>query len=89
MAISVDEATLAQCQCDVRATLETDDGALILAQYNGRADLSDAGEPGAVYATPRFETGDPRYSWLNRTQCVMKGRVDIPRGITYQVYEVR
>ena len=76
-------------QLDVRATLETDDGALILAQYHGRCDLSDPATPGPVYSTPRFETGDPRYSWLNKVQLVMKGRVEVPTHITYRIYQVR
>jgi hypothetical protein len=42
-----------------------------------------------VYSAPRFETGDPRYAWLNTIQAVMKGRVDLPRQITYRMYEVR
>jgi hypothetical protein len=76
-------------QLDVRATLETDDGALILTQYMGRCDLSDPAGPGPVYSTPRFETGDPRYAWLNKLQLVMKGKVEIPTHITYGVYQVR
>ena len=76
-------------QLDVRATMETDDGALILAQYNGRCDLSDPASPGPVYSTPRFETGDPRYAWLNKVQLVMKGKVEIPTGITYRMYLVQ
>jgi len=76
-------------QLDVRATLETDDGALILVQYHGRCDLSDPEAPGPVYNAPRFETGDPRYAWLNKVQAVMKGKVDLPRQITYRIYEVR
>jgi hypothetical protein len=76
-------------QLDVRATLKTDDGVLILAQYMGRCDLSDPAAPGPVYATPRFETGDPRYAWLNKVQAVMKGKVELPTQITYQIYQVR
>ncbi len=75
-------------QLDVRATLVTDDGALILAQYMGRCDLSDPSSPGPVYATPRFETGDPRYTWLNKLQMVMKGVVELPTHITYGVYAI-
>src|SRR5688572_18698704 len=44
---------------DVRALFETDDGALVFTQYHGRVDTTIPGAP--VYATPRFETGDPRY----------------------------
>lgn len=76
-------------QLDVRATVETDDGALILAQYHGRCDFSDPDNPGPVYATPRFETGDERYTWLNKVQAVMKGKVELPTQITYRIYQVR
>lgn len=76
-------------QLDVRATLESDDGALILAQYMGRCDFSNPEAPGPVYATPRFETGDPRYAWLNKLQAVMKGKVELPTHITYGIYAVQ
>ena len=39
-------------QLDVRATLETDDGALIFVQYNGRADFSDPAAPGRSSPLP-------------------------------------
>jgi hypothetical protein len=76
---------------DVRFTVETDDGALIFVQYHGRCDLSGGIEnPGPVYAAPRFETGDPRYSWLNTLQAIQKGKVDFARNeLIYQVYEIR
>jgi hypothetical protein len=76
-------------QLDVRATLETDDGALIFIQYNGRVDFSDQAAPGPVYTTPRFETGDERYAWLNKVQAVMKGRSDGRTLIAYRMYELR
>jgi hypothetical protein len=41
-----------------------------------------------VYATPRFETGDERYRWLNRIQAVGKGAFD-GTTLAYQVYELR
>jgi len=44
----------------VRATLATDDGALIFIRYNGRVDFSNPEAPGPAYTTPRFETGDER-----------------------------
>ncbi len=76
-------------QLDVRATLETDDGALIFVQYNGRWDYSDPAAPGPVFTTPRFETGDKRYAWLNKVQAVMKGRSDGRSLIAYHLYELR
>jgi hypothetical protein len=76
---------------DVRFTLETDDGALVYVQYHGRCDISQGiGQPGSVYAAPRFETGDARYRWLNNIQAVQKGRLDPETlQITYKAYEVR
>jgi hypothetical protein len=78
-------------QLDVRATMETDDGALVFCQYNGRCDVTEGFEAaGPVYAAPRFETGDERYQWLNKVQAVQKGTVDFAKGeITYRMYEVR
>jgi hypothetical protein len=69
---------------DVRATLETHDGALILTTYRGRIDLNG----GAIYIAPLYDTGDERYLWLNSIQAVGKGSLD---GIelSYEIYEVR
>ena len=71
---------------DVRLLLETDDGALVLVQYQGRVDTTIPLAP--VYATPRFDTGDVRYLWLNRIQAVAKGTLD-GSTLTYNVYELR
>jgi hypothetical protein len=35
--------------------------------------------------TPQFETGDARYSWLNRSIFVAEGRI-APGGVEYKVY---
>ena len=72
---------------DVRALVETHDGALIFIQYHGRTDLSGGGRA-PIYSTPRFETGDERYAWLNRIQAVAKGVLD-RLTLTYDVYELR
>ena len=82
-------ATDGTLQLDVRATLITDDDALIFMQYFGRADFSDPANPGPVFTTPRFETGDPRYAWLNKVQAVMKGRSNGRDLIAYRMYELR
>lgn len=73
---------------DVRATMETDDGAIVYIAYGGRTDLT--GGPGAApfYTAPRFETGHPDYAWLNLVQAVAKGALDGTR-LTYDVHEVR
>ena len=72
---------------DVRSLVETDDGALVFLQYHGRVDLAD-GADAPLYATPRFETGDPRYGWLNKLQAVGKGILS-GTTLTYELYELR
>lgn len=75
---------------DIRATFRTDDGAVIFGQYNGRADVSNGLEPPiTIYVTPRFETGDERYAWLNRIQAIGKGVVDENLFLEYEWYEAR
>jgi hypothetical protein len=69
---------------DVRATLETDDGALVYAHYQGRV-LFDTGQ---LYVAPVFETSDERYAWLNAVQAVGKGTLEGNR-LCYEWYEVR
>jgi len=74
---------------DVRVTLETPDGAVVLVHYGGRVDGSKGlGGEAPVYAAVQFETGNERYGWLNRVQAVAKG---VLKGnvITYEVYELR
>jgi hypothetical protein len=85
---------------DVRATMETHDGALIYCAYQG---VLDAGEDGytrfnegnppaklAIRAVPRFLTAHPGYLWLNRLQCVNIGEVDMQVPIVnYDVYALR
>lgn len=66
---------------DIRATLETDDGALIYAVIGGTFDFGEngyqhilnGGQPsmGAHFRTwPRFHTAHPDYLWLNRMHCL-------------------
>jgi hypothetical protein len=73
---------------DVRATLETVDGALVYVSYKGRMDVSQG--PGALpfYCAPLFETSDERYQWLNLVQAVGKANLD-GSLLHYDWYEVR
>ena len=73
---------------DVRMTVETHDGALVLVTYTGRSDFREG--PGAhpIYSAPKFETGDERYAWLNIVQAVAKGSFD-GSHVRYEVAEVR
>ena len=73
---------------DARVTLETHDGAVVLLQYGGRVDSTRGLGGGAIYAAFRFDTGDERYTWLNRMQAVAKGCLEGSR-VSYEVYELR
>ena len=61
-------------ELDLRITLETDDGALIHMTFEG---IRDDGAPGAPYfrTTPRFETAEPKYAFLNRLLAVGTGEI--------------
>ncbi len=71
---------------DVRATIETDDGAIIYVQYRGRSDVAEGIGAFPIYIALTFETGDERYRWLNPIQAVGKG---ILSDLRYDWYEVR
>lgn len=74
---------------DVRATLETDDGALVFMQYNGRLRYGGADQPRQVFVAPRFDTGDPRYAWLNAVQAVGKGLIQPgSQHLHYEFFEL-
>jgi hypothetical protein len=85
---------------DARYTLETSDGALIYVRNrgyrHGPADVLQrlaAGapvDPNLYYmrTTPKFETGDARYAWLNRIICVATG-ARRPAAVELEVFEVK
>ncbi len=84
---------------DVRVTFRTDDGASIYVQYHGLLEMTEAVQTalqsggsteygdGYFMTQPRFETGDPRYAWLNRVVAVAEGRVR-PRAVEYRVFQL-
>jgi hypothetical protein len=71
---------------DVRLTLRTDDGALILVTYNGIGQTTSAGA--SLRAAPLFETGDQRYAWLTRLQAVAVGE-RVGTDVKYNVYALK
>ena len=83
---------------DVRLQIETHDGAYLYVQYVGLLELNEAVQRAtetqsgtdfddqALYTNPRFETGDPRYSWLNTTFFVGEGRLIPGLGVEYRVW---
>jgi len=86
-------------QQDVRLTLQTHDGALILMSYRGvRTSSAEVAAKIArgervnrdeyyLRTAPFFETGDKRYDWLNTIVSVGIGE-RLPNGAAYDVFEV-
>jgi hypothetical protein len=86
-------------QLDVRATMRTDDGALIYSYYGGiTADVLKVagrifgGEDVPLsdyysYITPQFQTGAEQHGWLNRVVAIGRGRI-VPGGVQYRVWAV-
>lgn len=87
-------------ELEARYTLETSDGALIYVRNDGyrhgppevlrRIAAGEAVDPSLYYmrTTPRFETADARYAWLNRTVCVATG-ARLAAAVALEVFEVR
>jgi hypothetical protein len=90
----------AWARLDVRAQIETVDGARILLTYYGVLQLNEAMQRAMATAggteyvdhyfrtTPRYETGDPRYEWLNQTVFVGVGHLLPGLVVEYEVYRV-
>ncbi|MCM3733834.1 DUF3237 domain-containing protein [Fictibacillus nanhaiensis] len=85
---------------DVRITLRTDDGALILMTYRGirtgpqsvlkRLDAGEEVDMTEYYfrTVPVFETASEKYDWLNRTVFICVGK-RLPDGVQYSIYAVK
>jgi len=71
---------------DVRLTLKTNDGALILVTYNGIGQTTNSGA--SLRIAPLFETGDSRYVWLTRVQAVGVGE-RVGTTVTYDIYALK
>lgn len=86
-------------QPDVRVTVATDDGAIVHIAYRGvrhgpaevmeRIARGEDVPPDRYYLrnTPYFETGAPRYDWLNRIVAVGIGRRE-PDCAVYEIFEI-
>ena len=85
------------CILDVRATMESHDGALIYAEYTGVSDpgidtyqrFLDGTPPHrlTIRGVPRMMTTHPDYLWLNRLQCVNVGEANlVDWTVAYDVY---
>src|SRR5262245_1465130 len=60
---------------DARYMIQTDDGAVILVRNHGIRHGVIGDDPSKYYfrSTPRFETGDERYLWLNKMIAICSG----------------
>ncbi len=85
---------------NVRATVETEEGAILFASYQGSCDFGENGYENflakrwpAIAPTrtaPRIETAHPDYLWLNRLQCAGIGEVRMRELIyAYDLYAMR
>lgn len=84
---------------DVRATLKTDDGALIYVTYQGRMHhvpsleaklINGKSVPWSDYyfrVAPLYETASEQYAWLNQIVAIGVGEVDL-EGVSYSVYRI-
>ena len=83
---------------DVRAQVETNDGAYLYIQYVGLLDVNEAVQDALTngtgtdygdqyfYTNPRIETGDERYAWVNTTFFVGEGHITSNLGVEYRVW---
>jgi len=88
---------------DSRAVIETDDGALIYITYSGYshadakiAALIGAGKGGELSPSDyyfrtsvSFETGSPRYAWLNYAVAIGVGRFPSAGKVAFRIYVIR
>ena len=69
--------------------LITGDGALLYLNYRGSTDASGGTYTAPSYVVGLFDTGDPRYTWLNTVLAIGEGRHDVPEIVSYHFYELR
>jgi hypothetical protein len=88
---------------DVRATIQTDDGALIYLTYYGYNHANaktfamiSAGKVGELSPSDyyfrtsvSFETSSPKYAWLNHTVGVGVGRFPAAGKVAYRIYAIK
>jgi hypothetical protein len=85
---------------DVRAQFITADGAVVLMHYTGLVEQTERFKAAAEADQPTewdeqymrlsvtFDTGDARYSWLNKSLFIAAGRLLGTGRIEYAIYRV-
>jgi hypothetical protein len=86
---------------EVRFQVHTEDGAVLYVSFPGMLEMNDtvrramerqdetAYEDHYWRVAPLLESGDERYSWVNRTLFVGEGRLYPGFGVEYRVYRVQ
>jgi uncharacterized protein DUF3237 len=68
--------------------MQTVDGAQIYTHYQGRLALPpEMAEMTPAGTAPHYETGSAKYTWVNKIQAIVVGRV-AETGVAYKIYEV-
>ena len=88
---------------DVRATIETDDGALIYMTYTGyihtdakrftkilTGKANELSQSDYYFRTnPIFETSSPKYAWLNHIVSIGIGWIPESGKVSYKIFEIK
>jgi hypothetical protein len=86
---------------DVRAQIQMADGAVLYVQYYGLIEMNEtvtsALENGMstnfdqqyFRTSPRFESSDPRYAWLQQNVFVGQGRIIAGPGVEYNLFRIK
>lgn len=89
-----------RCRLDVRTLFETSDGATIYAQFPGIIEMTDKVQLALTQGcgtdftdqyfrvTPRLETGDAKYGWVNQSVFIGEGRFIDGFGLNYRMFRV-
>ncbi len=73
---------------DVRLAIQTHDEAIVLMHYSGRLRFV-RGQESVAFIAAVFETGDPRYQWINSIQAAGKGILSADlRTVEYEIFEL-
>ena len=73
---------------DVRLAIQTHDQAIVLMHYSGRLRFA-RGQDSVAFIAATFETGDPRYLWINSIQAAGKGILSADlRTVEYEIFEL-
>jgi hypothetical protein len=86
---------------DVRAQMQMADGAVLYVQYYGLIEMNEAVTSALQNGTsttfdqqyfrtsPRFESSDPRYAWMQQNVFVGRGRIIAGPGVEYNLFRIR